>query len=107
MISFRPLLMLRRVRGHSMLPSLEHGDIVWATGLSSPQSLQPGQVVVIRHEGIEIIKRVVEVENGEIIVQGDNAADSTDSRQFGPLPLSAVRGKVIWPNVDTDSFRRV
>lgn len=90
-----------------MLPSLEHGDIIWATGLVRPNSLQPGQVVVIQHEGIEKIKRVVEVENGEIIVQGDNASDSRDSRQFGPIPLSAVRGKVIWPKVDTDAFRRV
>lgn len=89
-----------------MLPVLEHGDLVIATGLIHPQSLLPGQVVILENGSVEIIKRVVEVENGEIIVQGDNAADSVDSRQYGPLPLSAVRGKVIWPRIDTGAFRR-
>lgn len=103
----RPVLFFRRVTGHSMLPTLEHGDLVVATGLIRPSALLPGHVVVIRHQGLEKIKRVVEAENGEIIVQGDNTADSTDSRQYGPLPLSSVRGKVIWPRVDTDQYHRV
>jgi signal peptidase I len=40
------------------------------------------------------------VKVGEIIVLGDNRVNSRDSRELGPLPVSAVKGKAvfrIWP----------
>jgi hypothetical protein len=36
------------------------------------------------------------VPEGHIWVLGDNEARSRDSRLFGPVPLSDVKGKVVW-----------
>lgn len=33
---------------------------------------------------------------GHVWLQGDNAANSTDSRSYGPVPLALVRGRVRW-----------
>ena len=38
--------------------------------------------------------------NDEVFLLGDNSADSQDSRSFGPVPKSRLRGKVLgvaWP----------
>lgn len=32
----------------------------------------------------------------EYVVLGDNRPGSTDSRQFGPIKRSAIRGRVVW-----------
>lgn len=61
--------------------------------------LKPGQVVVLedpRRPGRFMVKRVFAVGPGGVDVRGDNPLASTDSRHFGPVAPSAVRGKVIW-----------
>lgn len=43
----------------------------------------------------------VTVPLGHVWLAGDNMANSTDSRHYGPVPLGMVRGKVlarVWPN---------
>jgi len=57
-------------------------------------------VVIIRHNGKEKIKRVHEVADDKLFVLGDNAAASTDSRDFGWLPRETVTAKVIWPRTN-------
>lgn len=91
------LLLIRRVVGESMAPALKPGRLIIASGLR--RGLHAGQVVVIRHKGMEKIKRIARMEHGELYVVGDNAAVSTDSRHFGWLPLAAVEGRVVWPRV--------
>jgi phage repressor protein C with HTH and peptisase S24 domain len=82
-----------------MAPTLTPGKIILAM---RSRKIRPGNVVVIWHEGLDKIKRVVDIRNGEVFVAGDNAAQSTDSRSFGWLPIKAVIAKVIWPKVHKD-----
>jgi nickel-type superoxide dismutase maturation protease len=86
------------VSGDSMEPTLKSGD--WVL-VSRPPRRAPrlGQVVVVEHPrrpGFELVKRVSALsrERRLIWVAGDNQGVSTDSDEFGPLGLDAVRGVV-------------
>lgn len=87
--------MIRRVAGSSMVPSLYAGRIVYATNLYA--MLNRGDIIIIWHQGIEKIKRIQAIDGDRLYVVGDNQLASTDSRAFGWLDRSVVRGKVIWP----------
>lgn len=89
------LLYVRRVLGASMLPFVRPGEVVVALGRYG--RLKPYDVVIIRHEGIEKIKRITKVRPGFLYVQGDNGPHSTDSRVFGWVDQASVVAKVIWP----------
>lgn len=85
------------VHGQSMFPTLKPGQDVlcfnWAYIFSKPKK---GDIVVIEHQGKEIIKRVHLYHDRGIFVQGDNKKGSTDSRSFGPVDKSKIIGKVIF-----------
>ena len=91
----KPLLLIRRVVGHSMLPVLPPGTLVVASGILRRN--KRGSVVIILHDGKEKIKRIEDIRPGEVFVIGDNEESSTDSRQFGWLPLHSVKARVFWP----------
>lgn len=45
-------------------------------------------------------QKEVRVPKGHLWLQGDNPANSTDSRHYGPIPMALVRGRVafkMWP----------
>lgn len=88
------MLKLRRITGKSMEPTLISGRVVVISGT---RRVRAGDIVVVRHEGIEKIKRIVTYNIDKIFVIGDNSELSTDSRHFGWLPYSVLQGKVIWP----------
>ncbi len=79
-----------------MLPTLKPGQDVlcfnWAYIFSKPKK---GDIVVIRHQGKEIIKRIQKVHDREYFVEGDNKEESVDSRNFGPIEKQEIIGKVI------------
>lgn len=85
------------VFGNSMLPTLKPGqDILcfnWAYLTTKPKK---GDMVVIKHQGKEMIKRVQKTQQRGVFVMGDNQTESTDSRSFGPLDQENVIGKVIY-----------
>lgn len=90
-------LIIRRVSGNSMLPLLRPGQIVVASGwLPRPKK---GAVVIIKHSGLEKIKRISTIDKCGVFIVGDNLAASTDSRDFGRLPLRAVCAVAIWPRL--------
>jgi phage repressor protein C with HTH and peptisase S24 domain len=85
--------------GESMLPSFRPGQVVVAL---PRRPLRVGDVVIVRHENLEKIKRVVHLDGNRLFVVGDNEEASTDSRMFGWLDLEqALVGKVVWPRPST------
>ena len=88
------MLVLRRVIGESMLPTLQPGQIV--CGLKGAR-VRRGDVVIFSHDGIEKIKRVTRMERGFMHVLGDNSSRSKDSKHFGALPESLLVAKVVYP----------
>ncbi|HSW80891.1 MAG TPA: S26 family signal peptidase [Candidatus Saccharimonas sp.] len=86
------MLIFRRVEGESMTPMYPQGKIVLAWRFRKPKK---GDVVIVKHHRLELIKRVHQLEGDQVYVLGDNPAESTDSRHYGWLPLSAVLGVVV------------
>ncbi len=88
-----------RVKGDSMLPLLKDGDLVLACDwYRLVGRLKPGDRVVFRHPIYgTLVKQVDELRPAErrLTVRGTRPV-SLDSQEFGPVPLSAVLGKVIW-----------
>jgi nickel-type superoxide dismutase maturation protease len=92
------------VRGGSMAPSLMPGDRLLVESHSYAGRLPlPGEVVLApdpREPDRELIKRVASVDSGSVELRGDASTASTDSREFGAVPLSAIRWRAVyryWP----------
>ena len=88
-----------------MAPALQDGD--WLVALRMGRVV-PHRLVVVEgpgRPGFELVKRVTGVPGdarGGIVlgrdeywVTGDREAASTDSRSFGPVRRSAIRGRVV------------
>ncbi len=88
------MLMIRRIVGKSMEPTLAHGQTVVAVRKLRPTA---GSLVIVNHDNKEKIKRVHRVKHGLMYVVGDNAMSSTDSRHFGWLPTASTVAVVVWP----------
>jgi len=84
-----------------MLPTLSPGDWVLVDEHAYDTRLpRRGHVVVAedpRAPERHLVKRVSFVDlHGDVRLEGDNADESTDSREFGPVPATAVKGRVRW-----------
>lgn len=90
-------MMLRRITGNSMAPTLKPGKIILVSKwLYTPKV---NDIVMIRHQGLDKVKRIQTVSTHFIKVIGDNTEESTDSRHFGSIPLTTVVGKVYTFNI--------
>ena len=109
LVEWRPFRV--EVSGASMAPALLAGDWVLAARAGT---IRRGDVVVLVHPlrpRREMVKRVTGVPGDELapdrrlgpdewFVAGDNPGASTDSRELGPVPSSAISGRVLfvyWP----------
>ncbi|RWZ82024.1 MAG: hypothetical protein EOT04_00095 [Candidatus Chaera renei] len=84
-------MLVRRVVGDSMAPSLRAGDIV-LTWRRPPQN---GHVVVAWQAGREVIKRVAAVKKDRVYLLGDNPDVSSDSRDYGWVKSGDILGVVM------------
>ena len=82
-----------------MRPTLNPDDRVLVRRTSADTDTPPlGAVVVAWHPlrpGLRLIKRLQSVGHDGMILLGDNPSSSTDSRQLGPIPPSALIGIVV------------
>lgn len=102
-IGVGPTALVRRfvVEGDSMLPTYVPGDRLLVLRIGRRPRI--GDVVVVvdprTYGGAaerEIVKRVTDVfADWSLEVTGDNLAASTDSRVFGPVPTTHIRGRVL------------
>lgn len=96
------MIIVRRVVGHSMMPVLLPGMLVF--GVRYFRKPKQGHVVMIYHDGKEKIKRIDQVKGDEIYVLGDHPQTSTDSRSFGWIPVACVKAKIFWPRTKFSNF---
>ena len=115
-----------RVGGSSMVPTLRGGNLIGcnrlAYGLRIPGFRQTlwqwaapavGDVVVFHapRGGRRCVKRVAAppasagpLPPGQFWLLGDNSAHSIDSREFGPVPLDLICGRVVFPALPPNSI---
>jgi nickel-type superoxide dismutase maturation protease len=89
-----------------MAPALQPGDrlLVWRTRPARPGDIVPGDIVpgdiVVardpRQDARVLVKRAGAVAPDGLSLLGDNPEESTDSRQFGRVPYSAVIGRAVY-----------
>jgi nickel-type superoxide dismutase maturation protease len=84
-----------------MVPTLLPGDRVLVFRGVGPlrATIRVGDLVALvdpRDPDRTMVKRVAGFTTGGVIVAGDNATASTDSRQFGPVDPAAVQGRVVY-----------
>lgn len=85
---------LRRVVGPSMIPTYKDGDYIVA---KSKFDLKVGDLVLAKRGDMEIIKRVTDINDDSVFIEGDNPGKSLDSRQLGWFHQSLITAKVVWP----------
>jgi nickel-type superoxide dismutase maturation protease len=91
------MFFMRRVEGLSMAPTFMPGKVVFAWRVRKPRV---GDVVIVRHHQLELIKRISQIEGDRVYLLGDNPIESTDSREYGWLPTASIMGIVLGGYID-------
>ncbi len=92
---FSPLLVFK-ISGHSMEPTIKDGDKVLVNRLTYLlKAPKKGDIIAAKIAGGKIfIKRISKIEGNRHFLSGDNPNDSFDSRKFGMLGKDQIVGKV-------------
>ncbi|XP_022047708.2 mitochondrial inner membrane protease subunit 1 isoform X1 [Acanthochromis polyacanthus] len=109
--------------GPSMEPTIINHDVVFSERMSRHLcKIQKGDIVIAKSPydpNINICKRVIGLEGdkvctsspsdlfkthtyvpkGHVWLEGDNLRNSTDSRNYGPIPYALIRGRVCLKDV--------
>lgn len=92
------------VSGPSMLPALADGDVVAGLKVHPSARMKTGGIYGYVMPGNRtgagkrkwVIKRLAGCENGMCRFEGDNAGNSTDSRDYGPVSRESVLFEAFW-----------
>jgi acetyl esterase/lipase len=95
-------MILRRIVGNSMRPTLSEGDILFAR---KHRKIAKGDIVIAKYDNKEIIKRVKKITGKRYYLEGDNKKASTDSRKFGPVRDKDITAVAVFV-VGTSRFAR-
>lgn len=90
----RPILFRVRVVGPSMEPALRNGSTAWGRR----GGIAPGRIAAFREPGrpeLVAIKRIVEISDDGVWVEGDNPDASRDSRNYGWVPHDFFLGTLL------------
>lgn len=94
------------VVGESMTPTFPPGDRLLVVRLSRRSRLRPGDVVAAADPRVPtrlLVKRVASCTgDGDVVLLGDNAARSTDSRELGAFDRRSVWGLVRYRYAPTE-----
>lgn len=83
-------MLIRRVVGNSMFPTLVSGKIV----IARKNNYRVHDVVIVKVGNREIIKRIIQL-SPTITLKGDNM----NSAQYTDIKESDILGVVIWPKI--------
>ncbi|XKL66624.1 hypothetical protein PGB90_010044 [Kerria lacca] len=82
-----------------MFKKFNYGDIVVSKSLNNPKEFVCKRIIGLPGDRIYFNKIQI-VPNGYVWLEGDNRENSTDSREYGPVPQGLITGRVIckiWP----------
>ena len=105
-IFFTKILCFQRVEGMQMFPSLKDGDLTLSYCLK--QTFRPNDVIIYEVNGEKNFGRIIAVGGNEINIDGsgdvkingisesgDYRTQTKDSREFGAIKESQIKGKVL------------
>lgn len=115
LVTVRTSFLLVTIKGKSMFPTLKEGEKVLVYRRLPLQWVHRGQLILITLKASNeyLVKRLVgiqgdivseynyehikesRVDENEIYVLGDNLQHSTDSRRWGTIPITAIKGVII------------
>ncbi|KAK4533828.1 hypothetical protein CCYA_CCYA19G4710 [Cyanidiococcus yangmingshanensis] len=98
------------------LREVERADVIVAVSPQNPRMSVCKRVIALSGEKVsvsnktadrieeshpELVRRgslvsSIAIPQGHVWLEGDNPANSTDSRQYGPVPVSLIRGRVLY-----------
>ncbi|CAL4177046.1 unnamed protein product, partial [Meganyctiphanes norvegica] len=78
------------------LNRISRGDVVIARSPNNPRKHICKRVTGLSGEKIKCGTTTHIVPRGHVWLEGDNAFNSTDSREFGSLPAGLIRGRCVW-----------
>jgi len=96
-------LVIESILPHRLFPNhLARGELITLTSPVNPSRIickrvigLPGDVVCVDPTGIKApSSEHVVVPKGHIWIAGDNASWSTDSRDYGPVSIALIRGRI-------------
>lgn len=83
---------LFKISGHSMLPRLKPKDIILVSSLPYIfKSPKIGDIVLFRNNKTIMVKRIVEIKDNKLKIEGDNKKDSFS---IGWIKKDDIIGKV-------------